>query len=250
MRDNPEWGRYMLTAEDSGLFTEEELEKAKKEMPARVYAQEMMCSFEESSAGVFKNIMDCVAGQLEPYKQDRTYVSGIDLAKINDFSVITTFCRETRQVVAWERFNKIDWAFQKEKILAHCQKYKSMAVVDATGLGDPICEDLVRQGLSVFPFKISSGSKKELIERLMVAIEQRQITFPNLPVLIEELGLYQYNVTESHNITYGAPDGSNDDCVISLALAVTGMKNFIYGKKEKQRVIRVDNNSTNAGIAY
>lgn len=250
MRDNPEWGRYILNAEDSGLFTPEELEKARKEMPARVYAQEMMCSFEESSASVFKNVNDCVAGGLEAPKQDKTYVTGVDLAKVDDFTVLTTIERETRRVVAWERFNRIDWSFQKEKILAHCQRYRSMAIVDATGLGDPICEDLIRQGLSVFPFKISSGSKKELIERLMVAIEQRQITFPNLPVLIEELGLYQYNVTESHNITYGAPDGSNDDAVISLALAVTGMKNFIYGKKEKGRVIRTNTHPSNAGFDY
>ena len=250
MRDNPEWGRYMLNAEDSGLFTMEELEKAKTEMPARVYAQEMMCSFEESSAGVFKNVQECIAGQYDSYRQDKTYVTGVDLAKINDFTVLTTIERETRRIVAWERFNQVDWSYQKEKILAHCNKYRSLAIVDATGLGDPICEDLIRQGLSVFPFKISNSSKKELISRLMVAIEQRQITFPNIPVLVEELGLYQYNVSDGGNITYGAPEGNNDDAVISLALAVTGMKNFVYGKKEKKILVRSDNAVVNGGFNY
>lgn len=250
MRDNPEWARYLLTAEDSGLFAPGELDKAKAEMPQRVFAQEMLCSFEESSAGVFKNVALCVSGSLEAYKQQHTYVTGVDLAKVDDFTVICTICRETRQVVAFERFNQIDWSVQKERILAHCGKYKSYAVVDATGVGSPIVEDLTRQGLAVFPYHISAQSKKQLIERLMVAIEQRQITFPNIPVLIEELGLYQYNVTESHNITYGAPDGSHDDTVIALGLAVIGMKNFIYGKEKKQKIVRTDSTITNGGFGF
>jgi hypothetical protein len=37
--------------------------------------------------------------------------------------------------------------------------------------------------------------------------------------MIDELERYQYEITESGLVRYGAPDGFHDDTVISLALA-------------------------------
>jgi len=101
--------------------------------------------------------------------------------------------------------------------------------IDATGLGDPIAEDLKRAGVNIpesGAFKISGASKKPLIERLIVAIEQRLITFPLIQELIDELGSYTYELTSQRNIRYTAPEGLHDDCVIALALCVYGLRNF------------------------
>jgi phage FluMu gp28-like protein len=231
--DDQQYRRYHLTVDETDLIPKQEVDALRKDLPQRVFAQEFLGSFEESAASVFKGIQQCISGGIEQYRREKTYVTGVDLAKVDDFTVLTTICREDRHVVAQERFNQIDWAIQKERILAHCDKYKSMAVVDATGVGSPIVEDLQRQGLSVLPFQISSTSKKELIERLMVSIEQRLITFPKeLTTLIEELGIYAYEVSDHGNIRFSAPEGAHDDTVISLALAVYGMRNYIYGKKK------------------
>jgi hypothetical protein len=249
-KNNPDFARYLLTADQSGIIPKEELEKLKKELPQRVYAQEMMGDFTESASSVFKNIELCIGGELEPFKQGYSYVTAIDLAKVEDFSVILTICRETKKVVAFERFNTIDWSVQKERILAHCHRYSSFAVVDATGLGDPIAEDLHRQGLSVLPFKISSSSKQELIERLMVAIEQRLITFPKIPELIDELGIFSYEISDHGNVRFAAPEGSHDDCVMALALAVYGLKSYMYGKKERKPMAKSHEQQSNAGIGF
>ena len=249
--NDPEWARYLLTAEQSGIIPKEELAKVRLELPQRVYAQEFGCDFTESSASVFKNIELCIAGELDKPRQDKTYCTGVDLARVDDWTVLTTICRETRQIVAWERFNQIDWSLQKERILAHCRRYNSFAVVDATGVGDPIAQDIEKGGTSVIPFKISATSKKELVERLMVAIEQRLITFPKIQELIDELGLFSYEVTDHGNVRFAAPEGCHDDCVISLALAVHGMKNFIYGKKERKAMPVVKHEEMlNAGVGY
>lgn len=249
-KDNKDFARYLLNAEESGIIPKEELEKLKKELPQRVYAQEMMGDFTESASSVFKNIELCVGGELEPFKQGNSYVTAVDLAKVDDFTVIITICRETKKVVAFERFNTIDWAIQKEKILAHCNRYSSFCVVDATGLGDPIAEDLSRQGLSVLPFKITSSSKQELIERLMVAIEQRLVTFPKIQELVDELGIFSYEISDRGNVRFAAPEGSHDDCVMALALAVYGMKNFIYGKKARTQMGKAPEQPSNAGIGF
>lgn len=251
----PEWKTYLLTAEESGLIPEDELVKLQKESPAKIYAQEFGCSFTDSASSVFKNIEECVSGSLQGASFGYTYVTGVDLAKSEDFTVLTTICRETRQVVDFQRFNQTEWALQKELIIQTVRKYNSLCVVDSTGVGDPIAEDLTRAGISVLPVKISAQSKKELIERLIVAIEQRLITFPDIQELIDELGSFAYDISDFGNIRYRAPEGMHDDCVISLALAVKGMKSFIYPKVKREyrprvSIPQINKEPLNAGFSY
>jgi hypothetical protein len=62
------------------------------------------------------------------------------------------------------------------------------------------------------------------------------ITFPNIVWLIKELKAFQAIVTGSR-VRYSAPDGQNDDGVVSMALAVWGIRGDIYKvwKEEKQK---------------
>jgi hypothetical protein len=233
-KDNPEWGRYELNVDQSKIIPQTELDKIKLEIPQRVYSQEFMCVFGDDASGVFKGVDQCVYGQYEPKKANYSYVTGVDLAKHEDYTVIMTLCRETRHFVSFRRFNHLEWSVQKEAIIDEVTAYGSMCVVDATGVGDPIAEDLARAGINIKPFKITGQNKKELIDRLAVGIEQRLITFPANEQLIDELKSYAYYISDAGNIKFGAPEGMHDDTVISMALAVWGARNFIYGKKLKE----------------
>ena len=46
----------------------------------------------------------------------------------------------------------------------------ALVMIDATGIGDPIVDDLLRAGVPVEPIKITEMSKKELIEKLSICI--------------------------------------------------------------------------------
>lgn len=94
-----------------------------------------------------------------------------------------------------------------------------------TGVGDPIFEDLVDMNLSAEDYKFTNKSKRHLIDKLVIFIQQKKLTFPNIPVLINELETYAYTKTEKGNITYNAPAGFHDDVVISLALAIWDLPN-------------------------
>ena len=255
-REAKEWGRYTLNAETSGIIPQSELEAIKKEIPAMAYSQEFLCEFGDDSTSVFKGVDFCISGGLEPYRREYSYVTGVDLAKMEDYTVLITICRETRHVVSYRRCTDVEWTVQKEMIIDEINKYRSMAVIDATGVGDPIFEDLKRVGVNARPFKFNNTNKKEIIDRLSVCIEQRLITFPEIVPLIDELKTYAYELTPSRNVRYNAPNGMHDDSVISLALAVWGMRNFIYNPKtleEKQRaraVRRVKRSPANAGIGF
>ncbi len=233
------WKRYELKGEDSLIIPVDELVLLRREIPASTYAQEIQCNFNEDNAGVFRGVDNCIGGSLvDKAEKGFTYITGVDLAKVHDFTVVTTICRETHKVVGFKRFNQLDWTIQKEAIIAETRKYNSMAVVDTTGVGEPIFEDLKKSSVNCLAYHITMPSKKELIDRLIVAIEQRLITFPNVEVMVDELKNYSYEVSEARNIKYSAPEGMFDDCVISLALAVWGMRNYIYGKRVDDRPVR------------
>ena len=55
-----------------------------------------------------------------------------------------------------------------------------------------------------------------------MAIEQRQVSWPAAwTTLTDELRRFEYAIGPSGAITYSAPAGYHDDCVIALALAVS-----------------------------
>ena len=128
--------------------------------------------------------------------------------------------RKSGHCLEMERFNHLDWPIQKERIVAFTRKHSGLLVLDATGIGDPVYDDLRQVLPRIEPVKLTNVSKSQLIQRLIVAIEQRQIGWPaDWTVLTDELKRYEYKLTANGNITYNAPGGYHDDCVIALALA-------------------------------
>ena len=54
-------------------------------------------------------------------------------------------------------------------------------------------------------------------------IENGEITYPEIPWLINELKIFGYE-NKNGKIVYEAPQGYHDDCVIALALACWHLK--------------------------
>jgi hypothetical protein len=234
-RNEEGWKSWRQPTTVNQYIKPEEIEQAKKDMSERLFRQEFMAEFLDDETGVFKRVRTCITGSLQEPKEGRFYVMGVDLAKTEDFSVLTVVDSVTRGVVAFERFQDVSWREQKLRIQKLAGKYNNaLCVVDASGVGDPIVEDLQHSGLSLYyeddrpGYKFTNESKARLIEQLQIAIEQRNITFPDIEELTEELLNYEYSITDHGRITYSAPDGKHDDCVISLALAVWGIRSYLH----------------------
>ena len=217
----------ILKASTSGIVSPEVLAQIRGEMPAATYEQEFECAFNEAGTSVFKGVQNAIGGELEQYVAKHTYVTGVDLARLKDYAVFITMCRETRRVVNFFRCNKQTWSVVKEAAMNIHKSYNSMFYVDATGVGDPIVEDFRNMRIPVEGLTLTNELKGQMINRLALAIEQRLITYPYIPELIAELEAYTFEILPSNKFRYNAPEGMHDDCVISLALAVEGMKNYI-----------------------
>jgi phage FluMu gp28-like protein len=225
-RLNPDYESFQYSTQANPHITKKELEDFAKDMPERVYKQEILAQFIEDVGAVFKNVRDHVKGQLEEPRGSviQNYYIGIDLAKYEDFTVICVL-NENGHLVHFDRFNQIDWNFQKAKIINIATRYHNAQVlIDSTGVGDPIYEDLMRKGVRIQGYKFTNESKKQLIENLAIKMENNGITFPDIPELVNELREFGYIKTDSGTLKYQAPEGLHDDCVIALALAVWNYK--------------------------
>lgn len=225
------WRSWRQPTAINKYIVQEEIDEMKRDMTEMMFSQEVMAEFLSEETGVFKKIRQCIVGTYKPAVVGRFYVMGVDLAKTVDFTVLTVMDSVTREVVAWERFQDLSWSVQKLRVQELAAKYNNaLCIVDSTGVGDPITEDLQRAGLSLWysgekaGFKFTNDSKNQLINNLAIAIEQRRITFPNEPILVDELNAFEYGITDGGRIKYGAPDGKHDDAVISLALACWALK--------------------------
>ena len=153
---------------------------------------------------------------IPPYETD--VVVGIDVARGGkDYTVITVL-NHAGHLVYFDRFNQLDYTFQKARIVNTARRYSAQVLMDVTGVGDPIYDDLVHK-IRVVPYRFTNESKQKLIINLSIGIEKKSVTFPHETDLITELEKFGYQLTPHGNITYGAASGFHDDCVISLALA-------------------------------
>jgi len=216
--------KFNFKSIDNPYFPKEEWTRVKEKLPEMIFKQEYEALFLEDAASVFRKIEEIVGNTLKDVSSNSYYLMGVDLGKHEDFTVITVVDKTTYEVVYLDRFNKIDYPFQKERILAISKRYNNARIyIDSTIVGEPIKEDLERMGAFVDDFKFSNKSKKELIEKLSIFIEQKYIKIPNNPDLLEELSSFGYRLTDNGNIIYSAPKGFHDDMVCSLALSVWGL---------------------------
>ena len=213
-----DWEYFHFTSYQNPYLDTKVIDDLAANMPEHVRRQEIFAEFVEGSGSVFRNIRNCIRGTLEEPQAGKAYKAGIDLARLRDYTVITVLDGDNH-LVAYERFTGIDWGIQKERIKNLLTKYNAPALCDSTGLGDPVISDLKDMGLSVEGYSFSNKSKVQLMDRLIIAVEQGEVTFPDIPELISELELFEYDFT-STSIKYSAPEGFHDDFVISLGLAL------------------------------
>lgn len=236
---------HKLTAYDAayaGVLDWAEIKDAKRLLPEHTFRELYLAEPSDDGGNPFglKAIQECI---LPGYNEkdisaNDSYLIwesgteavawGWDLAKSHDFTVGTAFDKNN-DVCQLVRF-QTNWPDTKQRMIDHTCGLP--ALIDSTGVGDPILDDLQRKGSNWEGFKFTSPSKQQLMEGLASDIHAREIRFPP-GVLVIELEQFEYEVKRT-SVRYTAPEGLFDDCVCSLALANKkrrdpGMWNFAVG---------------------
>lgn len=210
LKNTGDWQSFKFTTYDNPFILPSEIDEARASLPKAAFEQEYLANPMENAANPFG--IDFIRQNISVISNNEPVCYGIDLAKSYDYTVIVGL-DSNGYVCHLDRFQS-DWSNTKTKIkqLKKCKK-----LVDATGVGDPIVEELQREDPLVEGFKFTSTSKQQLMEGLVTSIQQGAIKYPD-GILVDELSMFEYVYTKT-GVKYSAPDGMHDDCVMALGLA-------------------------------
>ena len=213
--DEPNWQSFRASTLDNPYIPPEDIEEARKELPAEVFSQEFEGIPLDDGANPFglKKIEEAI-GEVGDAP---VVVWGVDLARAQDFTVAVG-------MDAWQRVVRLErwqapWAVTKERVQDLVRD--TPAIVDATGVGDAIVSDLQDSGHLIAGFVFTGPNKLRLMQRLIAAFQNKELTIPDEPWLINELENFEYTYTSS-GVKYEAPRGLHDDGVMALGLALHG----------------------------
>lgn len=219
---DPDMGYHKLTAYDAieaGVLAESEIENARTTLPADVFRELYEAEPSDDSGNPFG--YEAIHACIGTLSEEPPHWWGWDLAKSVDWTVGIAF-DHNGQVCNFQRF-QADWFQTGLRIRSLCEGRPTL--LDATGVGDPVVEELQRYGGNYEAFKFTPQSKQQLMEGLAVAIQQHEITYPDGEI-VNELESFEYEYSRV-GVKYTAPEGLHDDCVCALALAVQCMRKAV-----------------------
>lgn len=229
-KEKAKWFWEILTVDDTKVLSKEALEEERTGMPESLFKQEYYCEFLEGAGQFFKRIKQNCYDKDFYLPEEGDFQIGADLAKYQDWTVLTPFNLNHFIAYPQDRFNQVDWNLQKAKIEAMSRRHGDALVwIDSTGLGDPIVDDLKARGVNIGGedgkgFKFNETSRRNLLNNLAILLEQDKIKIPNDDGLISELEAFRYELAENGKIKVTVPSGMHDDRVMSLALSVWGVQ--------------------------
>jgi hypothetical protein len=184
------------------------------------FVDESVCVFKWASIAAAQQEYD---ESMTPEK-GHTYYVGVDLAKVHDYTTIVVLDGTNSQackVVYTERFTNRPYSFVMDRIRAVAIVFGPVRIlIDETGVGDPVTEQMKAELSVVEGFKFSVQTKVSLINTLKTGLEQGRIILPaDNQELANELRFYEYELSDSGTLKMNAPSGKFDDFVIGLALA-------------------------------
>jgi len=244
--DWPRWkswqfSSYYNTEEYNGYLKKSVIDDIARGLPELIRRQEIYANFLKGEGEVFQNIYGCLREdvKLGSPRLGESFVKGADLAKAVDFTCLTALNSEGA-VRGFDRFKDLNWVTQKRRIRMFDAMYPGPWVMDTSGVGDPIYDDLTKTGddgdaLYIRGYKFTNQSKKILVDGLGMSFDQYRVKIPavkrdnelipepRLKVMVDELEGFIYKITPSGLIRYEASEGMHDDTVVSLALANWGL---------------------------
>jgi hypothetical protein len=233
-RDNPYVNRNFLIEQQ-------------KSLPKDIYNQEYLAEFTDAGQDVFTGVEDvCILNQWNGPQRGTRYFAGIDLGLTNDYSVLTIIDEHGR-VAILERINGTSYTEIGKSFSSIIRRYSiSGGYVEVNGPGQPVFELLHSQEKKLKSYVTTNESKAQGIRTLIYDIQEQKLELPSkelFPHLYTELNAYTYKINATGTISFNAPSGLNDDCVMSLMLANEARTKLAFstsklyiGNKNKQQI--------------
>jgi hypothetical protein len=223
--DTGRWAAWHFTSHDNPHLSKDALVEITADMTEDAYRQEIMAEFLDNEGAVFRNIPACMLAPLDPTPVDHAghqLIMAADWGKSNDYTALSVGCVTCRTEVDRDRFNQIDYHFQRGRLQVMYERWKpDLIMAESNSMGEAILDELQFQGLPVTGFDTTPSSKPPLIENLALALERVEWQFQEDVIWSSELEAYEGVVSKMTGRTsYSAPEGVHDDTVMARAIMV------------------------------
>ncbi len=226
---NPKFESFHFPSESNPYLSREYIEEQRLSLPHDTFIREYLAQYTDADSSVFKSIWPCV-NDGDPTCDHCERSIGFDMAKTQDYCVLTAMCTKCGKIVDFDRFNQVDWVTVVDKMFQFQIKNTkgtepTPIYFDATGVGAVVADMIKDKGiLNTIPYIFSNPSKQKLITDLKALFDHQRISIPaHLTELLHELQVFEVVVSKSGNNIYNAPDSMHDDCVWSLGLCAQGL---------------------------
>jgi hypothetical protein len=237
-----EYESWTFTSEDNPTLPPGEAASMAADMPQMEADQEIYAKWLAAGSTVFI-IPDKAIQRPATILRDFTIkeqppqgfvVLGVDLARTSDWTVLYGANSKNRRNCYFERMQSVSWPEQKRRIRRAVSTLRRrgaddvLIMVDSTGVGDPIYEDLMADGFDVVG--INFTTHKQNMVRLLAKDVEESAAFL-LPERLVEFEDYQMEQTPAGRFTYAAPEGAGnfDDAVAAKMLQHWGVINEAVG---------------------
>lgn len=238
-----EWASWTFTSYDNPHLPPGEVERMSRDLPQLEVDQEILAKFLAEGSAVFlvperarqrasvlpSGLLKDESGPIEV--KGEYVVLGIDLAKSRDWTVIYGARASDRRNCFFERSRAVSWGEQKRRIrravsvLKRAGADEVLMIMDSTGVGDPIVDDMEADGFSVVPVNFSGQHKPNMVKLLARDLERAHSFVLDDQFIDAEFQAYTMTVTPGGRYTYSAPEGMHDDVVSAKMLQHHGIVN-------------------------
>lgn len=225
--DGKEIAYHKLTAYDAvkgGILDAAEIESAKRDLPDHIFKELYLAQPGDDGGNPFG--IPAIANCVKEQSTNTVVCYGVDLAKSHDWTVVIGLDEDCNvaEVHRWQS----DWGQTLRRLEEIIKEVP--ALIDSTGVGDPIVEQLQRVLPRIEAFRFTASSKQQLMEGLCAKIQSRSIGFPDNWIR-DELDEFEYSYSGT-GMRYSAPVGLHDDGVCALALAVKALGQTVRNSLE------------------
>ncbi len=220
----------------------EKLERQYKDDPSR-WVREMMADFAEDEDAWFplSLITRCVANDLVTFDDSEllvpdfhragTFYIGCDLGKKVDHSAIAVIEKTPEGILRIVHVKRFKLGTEYGMVLGYLRQLNERLhtvgriEIDQTGVGDYFVEDAIKTGLkNVHGTMLTLPTKQEIMGLTKKKMEEGKLQIHYDWELINEFNVERYRLTKTGQVQFSHPNGTHDDRLWAIALAVYAAK--------------------------
>ncbi len=233
---NGDYISFIGKSTDNPHIDQQFIEQQRMSLPPEIFKQEYEAEFTESGNDVFTGVdLVCNINQWNVQQGNRRHYFGLDTGLSNDYSVLTIM-DESGRVCKVVRDNGKSFEELSQIFIAELRRYTIHGgYVETNGVGRAMFELIQKALRKTQPFITTNQSKNQGIRNLIYKIQNGELELPDeklFPHLKQELQAYSYKISASGTMTFNAPSGYHDDCVMSLMFANEAREKLALSKSK------------------